>query len=94
MAGECQALPDQGDVLERLLRNDEWRFYRAIVRGIEPDADATVRIVAGDNRSRDWLGAAVGEWRRSGAQDHARAARVGNVQFEVGLLKDGLVCHS
>jgi len=94
MAGECQALVDHGDVLERLLRNDEWRFYRAVVRGLEADADASVRIVAGDSLSRDWLNAAVSEWRKSGAQDRARAARVGNVQFEIGLLKDGLVCHS
>lgn len=94
MAGECQALADHADVLERLLRNDEWRFYRAIVRGLVPEGDAAARLVAGDEPSRAWLGAAVREWQSSGGQDRARSARVGNVQFEVGLLKDGLVCHS
>ncbi|SFN21491.1 transporter substrate-binding domain-containing protein [Variovorax sp. OV329] len=94
MAGECQALADHADVLERLLRNDEWRFYRAIARGLAPEGDAVVRLAAGDERSREWVGAALREWQRSGEQDRARSARVGNVQFEVGLLKDGLVCHS
>lgn len=94
MAGECEALADHGDVLERLLRNDEWRFYRAIAQGLSPGADAAIRIAAGDAASRDWLGAAMRDWRTGGAQDRARSARVGNVQFEVGLLKDGLVCHA
>jgi len=94
MSGECQALADHADVLERLLRNDEWRFYRALVRGVPPDGGAAIRLPGGDPRSRDWLGAALRDWQASGEQDRARSARVGNVQFEVGLLKDGLVCHS
>jgi polar amino acid transport system substrate-binding protein len=94
MAGECQALADHADVLQRLLRNDEWRFYRAIAHGLGPEREAVVRLPAGDGRSREWIAAALREWRRSGAQALARDARVGNVQFEVGLLKDGLVCHS
>ncbi|SEB23483.1 transporter substrate-binding domain-containing protein [Variovorax sp. YR216] len=94
MAGECQALADHGDVIERLLRNEEWRFYRAIARGLAPEADSVIRIASGDKASREWLSAAMREWRIDGEQDRARNARVGNVQFEVGLLKDGLVCHS
>lgn len=94
MAGECQALADHADVLERLLRNEEWRFYRSIARGLAPEADSVIRVASGDEASRDWLAAAVRQWRSDGEQDRARSARVGNVQFEVGLLKDGLVCHS
>jgi len=94
MAGECQALADHADVLERLLRNDEWRFYRAVVRSLASGGDAAIRLVGGDEHSRLWLSAALREWQASGEQDRARSARVGNVQFEVGLLRDGLVCHS
>ncbi|MBB3181451.1 transporter substrate-binding domain-containing protein [Variovorax sp. Sphag1AA] len=94
MAGECQALVDHGDVLERLLRNEEWRFYRTIARGLAPGSDATIRMASGDTRSRDWLTAAMREWRVDGEQQQARSARVGNLLFEIGLLKDGLVCHS
>jgi len=94
MAGECQALADHEDVLRRLLQSEEWRFYRPIVDGLRPDAQAAIRLAGGDPRSRAWLGAALRDWQASGAQERARSARVGNVQFEVGLLKDGLVCHA
>lgn len=94
MAGECQALAEDSEVLDRLLGNEEWRFYKALARGLAPEADATIRLAEGDAASREFLSAALRTWRVDGTLQQARTARAGNLQFEIGLLQDGLVCHS
>lgn len=94
MAGECAALAEDSEVLGRLLRNDEWRFYKTLARGLPPATDAAVRIADGDDASRGWLAVALRRWAADGSLAQAHAARAGNLQFEVTLLKDGLVCHS
>jgi len=94
MSGECAALAEDADVLERLLRNEEWRFYRTLARDMPRAAEAAVRIVEGDAVSRGYLAAALRRWRADGTLAQAQATRTGNVQFEITLLKDGLVCHS
>lgn len=94
MAGECQALAEDSEILDRLLRNEEWRFYKALSRGLAPQADATIRLAEGDAASREFLSAALRAWRVDGTLQQARTLRAGNLQFEIGLLRDGLVCHS
>jgi polar amino acid transport system substrate-binding protein len=94
MAGECAALAEDGEVLQRLMRNEEWRFYRPLARGLVPRADASVRLAEGDAVSRDYIAAALRRWQADGTLARARSARAGNLQFEITLLKDGLVCHS
>ncbi|HEX7867524.1 MAG TPA: transporter substrate-binding domain-containing protein [Variovorax sp.] len=94
MAGECAALAEDAEVLERLLKNDEWRFYKPLASGLRPPADAAIRLPQGDAASRDYLAAALRQWRADGTLAQARGARAGNLQFEITLLKDGFVCHS
>lgn len=94
MAGECQVLAEDSEIVERLLRNEEWRFYKTLAHGLAPQADAAIRLAEGDAASRDLLSAALRQWRGDGTLEQARTARAGNLQFEIGLLKDGLVCHS
>lgn len=94
MAGECAALAEDAQVLERLLKNDEWRFYKALASDLRSPDDAAIRLPEGDTASRDYLGAALRQWRADGTLAQARSARAGNLQFEITLLKDGLVCHS
>lgn len=94
MAGECQVLAEDSRVVERLLRNEEWRFYKVLAHGLVPQAEAAIRLAEGDAASRDFLSAALRQWRADGTLEQARTARAGNLQFEIGLLKDGLVCHS
>ncbi|SDX60938.1 amino acid ABC transporter substrate-binding protein, PAAT family [Variovorax sp. YR634] len=94
MAGECAALAEDTEVLERLLKNDEWRFYKPLASGLRPPSDAAIRLPQGDAASRDYLAAALRQWRADGTLAQARGARAGNLQFEITLLKDGFVCHS
>jgi polar amino acid transport system substrate-binding protein len=94
MAGECAALAEDAQVLERLMGNEEWRFYKPVARDLRAPADAAVRLAAGDAVSRDYIAAALRRWRADGTLAQARGARAGNLQFEITLLKDGLVCHS
>ena len=94
MAGECAALAEDAEVLERLLKNDEWRFYKPLASDLRPPSDAAIRLPEGDAVSRDYLAAALRQWRADGTLTKARGARAGNLQFEITLLKDGFVCHS
>jgi polar amino acid transport system substrate-binding protein len=94
MAGECAALAEDAEVLQRLMRNEEWRFYKPLAQGLPLGADASVRLADGDTASRDYIAAALRRWRADGTLARARSARAGNLQFEITLLKDGLVCHS
>jgi polar amino acid transport system substrate-binding protein len=94
LAGECAALAEDGEVLERLMQNEEWRFYKLLASGLRPPSDAVIRLPAGDAASRDYIAAALRQWRADGTLAQARSARAGNLQFEFTLLKDGLVCHS
>ena len=94
MAGECTALAEDAQVLERLLKNEEWRFYKPLASGLRPPSDAAIRLPQGDEASRDYLAAALRQWRADGTLAQARGARAGNLQFEITLLKDGFVCHS
>ena len=94
MAGECAALAEDGEVLERLMQNEEWRFYKPLASDLRPPSDAAIRLPEGDAVSRDYLAAALRQWRADGTLTKARGARAGNLQFEITLLKDGFVCHS
>ena len=94
MAGECVALAEDAEVLERLMQNEEWRFYKPLASDLRPPSDAAIRLPEGDAVSRDYLAAALRQWRADGTLAQARDARAGNLQFEITLLKDGFVCHS
>ena len=94
MAGECAALAEDGEVLKRLMANEEWRFYKPLAQGLALHGDASVRLTEGDAASRDYIAAALRRWQADGTLAKARSARAGNLQFEITLLKDGLVCHS
>ena len=94
MAGECAALAEDGEVLARLMQNEEWRFYKPLASDLRLPSDAAIRLADGDAASRDYLATALRQWRSDGTLAKARDARAGNLQFEITLLKDGFVCHS
>jgi polar amino acid transport system substrate-binding protein len=94
MAGECAALAEDGEVLERLMQNEEWRFYKPLANDVRLPSDAAIRLPEGDAVSRDYLAQALRQWRSDGTLARAQGARAGNLQFEITLLKDGFVCHS
>ncbi|MDP9898716.1 substrate-binding periplasmic protein [Variovorax ginsengisoli] len=94
MAGECPALVEDDEVLERLLRDEQWRFYRPIVRSMTAGNVPLARLRSADEASRNYLAQVLRRWSEDGTLDQARTARAGNLQLEITLLKDGLVCHS
>ena len=53
-------------VLERLMGNEEWRFYKPVAQDLRAPADAAVRLAAGDAVSRDYIAAALRRWRADG----------------------------
>lgn len=95
MAGECQALAEDGLLLDRLLGLPEWRFYRPLDNALAADNDtAQIALRAADDTSSAWLGEAVRYWKIGGSLAQARVRRAADVGFEVGQLQNGFVCHS
>jgi len=81
-------------ILDRLLQDAQWRFYRPLVSALDAGDGAGVRLPEGDATSRDYLAAALKRWNADGTLDRARIARGGNLRLEIAQLRDGLVCHS
>lgn len=95
LAGECQALADDSEVLQRLQTLQEWRFYRSLQDVVPADEQrAQIAMRIDDAQSAAWLAQAARDWRRDGALARAREQRAGDVAFEASQLQDGLVCHS
>lgn len=94
MAGECAALVEDEEILDRLLQDAQWRFYRPLVSSLDAGDGAGVRLPEGDAASRDYLSAALRRWNADGTLERARIARGGNLRLEIAQLRDGLVCHS
>lgn len=95
LSGDCQALVDDAQVLQRLVQLPEWRFYRTLDNDIAPDnATAQIALRGDDPVSADYVDRAVRFWNTGGALAHAREQRAGDIAFEVGQLQDGLVCHN
>lgn len=95
MAGECQALADDAQVVARLMGLPEWRFYRRIEGTLAPDnAGAQIAVRTDDPADVAWLDRAVRQWKIGGAFAEARERRAGDVAYEAVQLGDGLVCHS
>lgn len=94
MAGECAALAEDTQVLQRLMTDEAWRFYKPIAMALQPGADAAIGLAEGDAVSRDYLAAAVRRWHADGTLTQLRTTRAGNLQFEISQLGDGLICHS
>lgn len=95
MSGECEVLAEDEAVLQRLMTREEWRFYRQVPARVDADGAAPQIVLArGDAVSASYLDKVVRHWSASGAQRQAREQRIGEVNFEVSALQDGLVCHS
>ncbi|UDM49124.1 ABC transporter substrate-binding protein [Cupriavidus sp. MP-37] len=94
MAGDCEALAEDEVVLDRLMGLPEWRFYRRLEARLTPAPYAQMALSAPDTASQAWIDLAARHWKAGGAFAGARERRAANVGFEVGLLQNGLVCHS
>lgn len=92
-AGECAALAEEASLVGWLLQQPEWRFHRRLPIALRAEDAGQVRLAAGDAQGRAWLGAALDDWRRRGAQDAALAHRIGETSVDVLKLDQGLICH-
>lgn len=92
-AGECAALAEEASLAGWLLQQPEWRFHRRLPIALRAEDAGQVRLTAGDAQGRAWLGAALDDWRRRGAQDAALAHWIGETSVDVLKLDQGLICH-
>ena len=93
MAGECAALAEDEALLQRLLAQTEWRFYRLLDGAIAPAPSAQVQLAQADPASARYLDALLQQWRAQGLEAQARLHRTSTVVLEVALLQDGAICH-
>ncbi|MCC6073946.1 transporter substrate-binding domain-containing protein [Pseudomonas sp. GCM10022188] len=92
-AGECAALAEEASLVDWLLQQPEWRFHRRLPIALRAEDAGHVRLPAGDAQGRAWLGAALADWQRRGAQDAALAHWIGELSVDVLKLDQGLICH-
>jgi polar amino acid transport system substrate-binding protein len=93
MAGECAALVDDEGLLQRLLAQTEWRFYRMFDDAVAPAPSAQVMLAQADPASARHLDALLDQWLVQGLQAQARLQRTSEIMLEVALLQDGAICH-
>ncbi|WP_087745531.1 MULTISPECIES: transporter substrate-binding domain-containing protein [unclassified Acidovorax] len=93
MAGECAALAEDEGLLQRLLAQTEWRFYRLLDDAIAPAPSAQVQLAQADPESARHLDAVLDQWRAQGLEAQARLQRTSEIMLEVALLQDGAICH-
>lgn len=93
MAGECQALAEARSLVDWLLQQPDWRFYRRLPLELQAPASGHVRLADAEPQAQAWLAAALDDWQRRGALDAVLAQRTGELAFDVLKLEQGLVCH-
>ncbi|WP_349616347.1 transporter substrate-binding domain-containing protein [Azotobacter salinestris] len=93
MAGECQALVEARSLVDWLLLQPDWRFYRRLPFELQAPAAGHVRLADAEPQAQAWLAAALDDWQRRGALDAVLAQRTGELAFDVLKLEQGLICH-
>lgn len=93
MAGECAALAEDEGLLQRLLAQAEWRFYRPLDGSVTPAPSAQVQLAQADPASAQHLDTLLKRWHAQGLEAGARLQRTSEVMLEVALLQDGAICH-
>ncbi|GAB3474316.1 type 2 periplasmic-binding domain-containing protein [Azotobacter salinestris] len=93
MAGECQALVEARSLVDWLLQQPDWRFYRRLPFELQAPASGHVRLADAEPQAQAWLAAVLGDWQRRGALDAVLAQRTGELAFDVLKLEQGLICH-
>ncbi|MFB8830964.1 hypothetical protein ACE0DR_20280 [Azotobacter sp. CWF10] len=93
MAGECQALAEARSLVDWLLQQPDWRFYRRLSFELQAPASGHVRLADAEPQAQAWLAAALGDWQRRGGLDAVLAQRSGELAFDVLKLEQGLLCH-
>ncbi|HYQ40192.1 MAG TPA: transporter substrate-binding domain-containing protein [Pseudomonas sp.] len=93
MAGECTALAEEASLVDWLLLQPDWRFYRRLPVTLQPSVAGHVQLPRAEPQTVAWLNAALGLWQRRAAHDAALERWIGELSVDVIKLEDGLICH-
>ncbi|MBV2135029.1 transporter substrate-binding domain-containing protein [Pseudomonas sp. MAP12] len=93
MAGECAALAEEASLVDWLLLQPDWRFYRRLPVTLQPSIAGHVQLPRAEPQTVAWLNAALHHWQRRAAHDAALARWIGELSVDVIKLEDGLICH-
>ncbi len=91
-AGDCAALVDDEFVIEALLKQADWSYYRALPGTIAPQA-AFIATRAGDAASAAFVGNTVNQWRRSRWLATVRRDQAISLAFDMFNAENDLYCH-
>ncbi|MBB3105020.1 substrate-binding periplasmic protein [Azomonas macrocytogenes] len=93
MAGECDVLAEDLRLVEWLLQQPDWRFYRQLPFEVRQETGGYVQLPDTEPQTVTWLAAALRDWQRQGLQDQALGQRISDFGLDMLKLENGLVCH-
>ncbi|MCP3712984.1 transporter substrate-binding domain-containing protein [Paraburkholderia sp. CNPSo 3274] len=91
-AGDCAALVDDEFVIEALLKQADWSYYRPLPGTIAAQA-AFIATRAGDAASAVFVSDTVTEWRRSRWLATVRKDQAISLAFDMFNAENDLYCH-
>ncbi|WP_321913329.1 transporter substrate-binding domain-containing protein [Paraburkholderia sp. J11-2] len=91
-AGDCAALVDDEFVIEALLKQADWSYYRPLPGTIAAQA-AFIATRAGDAASAIFVGDTVTQWRRSRWLATVRKDQAISLAFDMFNAENDLYCH-
>ncbi|WP_321963303.1 transporter substrate-binding domain-containing protein [Paraburkholderia sp. J7] len=91
-AGDCAALVDDEFVIEALLKQADWSYYRPLPGTIAAQA-AFIATRAGDAASAVFIGDTVAQWRRSRWLATVRKDQAISLAFDMFNAENDLYCH-
>ncbi|MCX5541304.1 transporter substrate-binding domain-containing protein [Paraburkholderia sp. CNPSo 3076] len=91
-AGDCAALVDDEFVIEALLKQADWSYYRPLPGTIAAQA-AFIATRAGDAASAVFVGDTLTAWRRSRWLATVRKDQAINLAFDMFNAENDLYCH-
>ncbi|MEM5310649.1 transporter substrate-binding domain-containing protein [Paraburkholderia sp. JHI869] len=91
-AGDCAALVDDEFVIESLLKQPDWSYYRPL-RGTIAAQAAFIATRAGDTASTVFVGNTVTHWQRSRWLATVRKDQAISLAFDMFNAENDLYCH-
>ncbi|MEM5424507.1 transporter substrate-binding domain-containing protein [Paraburkholderia ferrariae] len=91
-AGDCAALVDDEFVIEALLKQADWSYYRPLPGTIAAQA-AFIATRAGDAASAVFVGNTVAQWQRSRWLATVRKDQAISLAFDMFNAENDLYCH-
>lgn len=91
-AGDCAALVADELVIEGLLKQPDWSYYRPLPGTVAP-APAFIATRAGDVASAAFVGETIADWRRARWLATVRKDQAVSLAFDMFNAENDLYCH-